>query len=1334
MFSIHFFNSFHQNYSLGCLFVFICICLFVCLLVVDVPLSTFSVLCMFCSFLNSFGFRLVCFSCACIAVNHFGVRYNGSVVSGYRSSFSFSHLTFKGVNHFSVDIPGYNIKLGSGDVNHFSVENLRFLKNLDIPGYNIKLGSGDVNHFSVENLRFLKNLTLRGESNTRYSSNKTVVSISEFLRIFNFVTSDSKNFQRGFPLIMCVITTLLKLFVRVGVRLANYRVIDTPSRILLRKRRPKSRKLQLITVIGLLIFIFIKANEASSSEVRSNTDTQNFDYANPIVSLFVLSKGRPLNLNFLLLLLLSGDIETNPGPATMKTTCESCLRTIARTHRKVTCVECGSSYHMIHSDVTPQRYNLMQIDRSITFTCEPCVLNQLPFAGVEILEDLDDVVIPQQIESFNLSKGSSLNIAHLNVNGIRSKLDFIKILLRQEKFDIFCINETKIDSTVTDSVLSIPGYVPYRQDRTAHGGGTLIYASTKLTTNRLRRLSKKDFEAVWIEIRPKMTKPIYVCSVYRPPSSKAIENATAYSHYLSSCLNQIKKGSEVFILGDLNIDISKKNNLSSIVNELCKSKGLTQHVKSPTRVTEHSSTTIDLALSNSVHAKDCQVIELGISDHSLVFIRREKTKIERKGRVVKTRSYKNFNNEAFLDDLGNIDWSGVLNTTDIDLATENFNSNVLTVLNRHAPLIERRVPESSPPWIDEVLLTAISERDYLKKVAARSKDPIDFARAKNKRNFVIKLKNRLKREYYQRVLMENRSNSRKLWRTLNEIAPSDKKSNSSPNSLKNEGVEITDKKKMASVFNKFFATVGSKLAETFHFYDTSHINTPINPLQFNFSNVNMSVVQKIVSQLDTNKATGLDGITARSLKAGSPILSFYLAYLFNLSLTTGRVPKAWKKKRVTPVFKKGDTDDVNNYRPISILPISMKIFEKVVHYQVSDFLDSCKLLSPSQSGFRHAHSTDTAVICVSDFILNELGKGKYVGAVLVDLKKAFDTVDHRILLKKLFCYGIRDVSLDWFQSYLGDRFQCTLLENTLSDLTPENHFGVPQGSVLGPLLFLLYINDIGDCIKTGTFYHLYADDTIIIQSADDPDSLRAGLSGQLKDLGQWFYHCKLSVNTSKTEVIFFGRSKKVQDCKSVPPLKFLGDVIESKTEVKYLGVVFDENMTWDQQAKRVRSKAYLALNRVKQVSSLLTEDAKKLLTNALVMPHISYCSNSWSTMSVANRNKFESLMRNVNKVAPLNKTFKQVSDINKAVMMFKGIHKIAPAYLCDQTHLVKDRHDRVTRFADQNNVVVPRSKTRFNDRTFIHSASQVWNNLPTDVKSVNSFLLFRNSVKKHILN
>ena len=317
----------------------------------------------------------------------------------------------------------------------------------------------------------------------------------------------------------------------------------------------------------------------------------------------------------------------------------------------------------------------------------------------------------------------------------------------------------------------------------------------------------------------------------------------------------------------------------------------------------------------------------------------------------------------------------------------------------------------------------------------------------------------------------------------------------------------------------------------------------------------------------------------------------------------------------------------------------MKIFEKVVHYQVSDFLDSSNILSKSQSGFRNKFSTDTAVICVADFVLEELSKGKYVGAVLVDLKKAFDTVDHKILLKKLFCYGFRDNSFAWFESYLTDRVQCTLLGDTFSDLVNEGPYGVPQGSVLGPLLFLLYINDIGQSIRPTVFHHLYADDTIIAISSDSPMRLRKDLSDQLVEIGQWFNQNKLTVNTSKTEVIYFGRSNKVNECKRLVPIKFQGESLGCKNKVKYLGVIFDENLNWDAQVTSARSKAYLKLNKIKQVSSFLDDHTKNMLLNTLVMPHITYCSISWSTMSKANLKKFQSLINNMSKTIPVNKTF-----------------------------------------------------------------------------------------------
>ena len=1189
-----------------------------------------------------------------------------------------------------------------------------------------------VNHLSVENLCFLENVTYKGDCKDR--SDNAIRTLSKFIN-FVFFTK-SKNSEICYPLIICVITTLLKFFVIAGVKVSNYRIIETPRRVLIKKRPLKSRNLKMITVISLTILIAIKINDTKTFDDIRLTDTQqSLCQVENLASLFIISKGKPLQINTLLLLLLSGDIETNPGPRPVRITCEGCLKTIAINHRMVSCVECNSSYHIAHANVSPRLYNRMQVDETITFACQPCIFKSLPFHEVDELEDQDDFVMPDRIEPLNLFKKSSLNIAHLNVNGLRSKLDFIKILLRQEKFDILCLNETKIDSTVTNSEISVPGYLLFRLDRTLHGGGTLIYYSDSLNVKRNARLTSKAHESLWVELRFEKSKPIYICSLYRPPCSKAIEDTVKYTQYLSSCFDNLRKNSEIFILGDFNVDMSKKNNLSSLVSELCKSRVLTQHVSSPTRVTEHSSTMIDLAISNSNFARDCSVADIGISDHSLVFIRRERTKVNRQPRIIKTRSFKNFNQDLFLEDLGNLDWSRMMTSENVDEAADIFNSNVLEVLDHHAPMVERRIRHDSPPWVNEVLLNAISERDYLKKIAARSeRGSIEWQRYTKKRNSVIKLNNRLKKEYYQKTIDDNKTQSRKLWKTLQNLVPGSKSNNVTPHSLTHENKEISNKKEMATIFNKFFATVGSKLGETFNFSGTDHIAVPVNENQFNFSRVNLYTVQKIISQLDNNKATGLDGINVRALKFGSPILSFYLAHLFNLSLSTSSVPKCWKRKRVTPVFKKGDSDDVNNYRPISILPITMKIFEKVVHSQVSDFLDSSNILSRSQSGFRNRYSTDTAVICVSDFILEELGKGKYVGAVLVDLKKAFDTVDHKILLKKLFCYGIRDTCFDWFKSYLSDRAQCTLLGDACSDMTSEGAYGVPQGSVLGPLLFLIYINDIGQSIRSTSFHHLYADDTIIAISSECPIRLKKDLSDQLSEVGQWFHLNKLTVNTSKTEVIYFGRAKKLKECKSLVPIKFQGDTLECKTSVKYLGVIFDENLNWEAQANNARKKAYLSLSKIKKISNCLNESTKKMLLNALVMPHITYCSNSWSTMSKANHKKFHSLIDKISRVTPLDKTFDQIIEYNKTLTMFKGMHGIAPSYLCNRVNPANQRHARRTRFAIQNNIVVPLTKNSFAKRTFINSTIPIWNNLPNEMKQIQSLVTFKSSLRSHIFN
>ena len=853
----------------------------------------------------------------------------------------------------------------------------------------------------------------------------------------------------------------------------------------------------------------------------------------------------------------------------------------------------------------------------------------------------------------------------------------------------------------------------------------------------MSHVSKKSNETLWVEVKRKKSKSVYVCAVYRPPvRGQNLDVVERYKSFLMSCVDKLPKDSEIFMLGDFNCNMLQTNRLSGIINDLCKARGLFQFVDVPTRITETSSTLIDLVLSNSDHAMDCQVHDIGLSDHCFISIKRGELKVERQPKFIESRSFKNFSEEIFLDRLGNLDWTNVMNASNVDDAAEAFNENVLQVLNALAPVTKKRVRESNPQWVTEELLASIKRRDYLKKIASRSKDENDWLNFKQQRNFVVNLKNRLKKQYFQNVIDESKDDSKKLWKTLNSLIPNDKKSNTTTHFITHDGKEITDKKQIAETFNKFFSTVGSKLAAAFTFSETSHISPKSVQDEFFFHSVSLSTVSKIISGLNNGKATGLDDICVKSLKAGSPILAYYLTHIFNLSLRSGVVPKCWKRKRVTPLFKKGDADDVNNYRPISILPIPMKVFEKIVHCQVSEFLEKNNIISEFQSGFRNKHSTDTAVSYVADYVLEEVAKKNYVGAVLVDLKKAFDTVDHVILLKKLFCYGIRDVPFDWFESYLSDREQCSVVGDCKSSFMSEGKYGVPQGSVLGPLLFLLYINDIFDCVHSKTFCHLYADDTVIIQSAKSAESLKTGLEMQLEYLSAWFYCNKLSVNTTKTEVIFFGRKQKVSECKDMPPISFQNCPIETKSHVKYLGVIFDEGLTWEKHAALVRQKAYLGLNKIKKVSTTLNNDTKRLLVNTLVYPHLGYCVNTWSNTLSHVRKRFESLSRQIDRVTPMNKSFDKVANYSTALMTFKAVQKICPSYLSKRFVLCgngggPDAQGVNTRAGLDKKIRVQRTRNKFDSKTFLHNATSIWNNLPTDLRQTKSLVTFKAKAKSH---
>ena len=306
----------------------------------------------------------------------------------------------------------------------------------------------------------------------------------------------------------------------------------------------------------------------------------------------------------------------------------------------------------------------------------------------------------------------------------------------------------------------------------------------------------------------------------------------------------------------------------------------------------------------------------------------------------------------------------------------------------------------------------------------------------------------------------------------------------------------------------------------------------------------------------------------RLLKDSADIVAKPLTSIINTSLLTGIVPDEWKGAKVTPLHKKGAKSNLDNYRPISVLPAASKLLERAVHSQLYSFLTKNKLLSPYQCGFRKCHSTQFTAL--SDSVRRAMDQGLLTGAVFIDLQKAFDTVNHQILLNKLEQFGISNMELSWFKSYLQDRYQVVHIENELSEpclLSP----GVPQGSILGPLLFVLLMNDLPGVLTTCSTL-LYADDTVIFYSGKDLLDIQLTLERNLTQVNSWLKDNSLFLHKDKTQSMLFGTEPRLRSADSFT-VNFNGENIERVSEYKYLGLVMDETLSWNSHVKYTINKA-----------------------------------------------------------------------------------------------------------------------------------------------------------------
>ena len=678
---------------------------------------------------------------------------------------------------------------------------------------------------------------------------------------------------------------------------------------------------------------------------------------------------------------------------------------------------------------------------------------------------------------------------------------------------------------------------------------------------------------------------------------------------LESTMSKLRIDCDTIILGDFNICLLNNNSrLKNKYTDLLNSYNYTQVIDKPTRVTQTTASLIDHIHTNNPN-KICQagVIETGLSDHFITYCTRKVIRGQiNKHNTISIRSMKNYNEDSFIEKLQNMDWAVVLNSIDdVNVAWEKFKTLFTLAVDEIAPMKDIRIKYRTEAWMNEEILELMQTKDKALSLSNTNKHDNELRKEYNKlRNEVNRLIKKTKANYFHEKVEEHKDNPKLLWKQFKTLGYSNKNKEKTQIVLEIDNDKCFDSKKVANHMNNFYLTIASTLQNQIinvqNIFDTStnifkdyYRNKGIMPKSFTISEVSEDFVYKELCKLDPNKSTGIDGIKSKFLKDGANVIKSVITHIINLSIKTNTVPDELKYAIVKPLYKKNSRLEVGNYRPVSILCIVSKILERAVYVQIQEYLKANKLLYEFQSGFRKSYSTDTCLINLMDYIRILKSKGNYVGMVLLDLQKAFDTVDHEILCNKLEAMGINFTK--WFKSYLGDRNQIVVANETSSEPGIVS-CGVPQGSILGPLLFLCYVNDMAISVKCKLL--LYADDSALIVSGSNPQSIADTLSKELESCRQWLMDNKLSLHLGKTESILFGSKRKLRKVESFD-VKCGNETIKHVNSVKYLGVQIDNDLSGNSIVKDIVTKVNLRLRFLYRYKDLLNYGSRKTLCSAL---------------------------------------------------------------------------------------------------------------------------------------
>ena len=958
-----------------------------------------------------------------------------------------------------------------------------------------------------------------------------------------------------------------------------------------------------------------------------------------------------------LFLMLSGDIQCNPGPGIPK--CMVCENEIMENHQTLKCDGCDRWAHL-NCEGNSSSYQVTQA-KYLAWECPLCALPNVSnsffsisdlnlsnsFSLLDSIDESNDELHPRTSSpkhandkihsSSRLNKQISIKVLIVNCRSLKSerkKLQFQELIATHNP-DVICGQESHIDNTFTNGEIFPDRYNVSRKDRDVNGGGVFVAVSEKFVSTTEYHLDSAC-EIMWCKICLVGLKPLFIGSFYRPTNDKPDSLNGPYQS-----LNSLSKNGalpNIILGGDINLPSIKWTNhtinpnpqygyrVNRLLLDITEEHALHQHVDKPTR----GDNILDLLFSTYPDLVENVEVSSGMSDHSVVTAvisvnPKSKPKRPRKVFLFKKMDLNKMKKEAsrFRDDF--ISERSALNSTN-ELWNE-FTNKVNDLLHENVPM--KLIREKwDVPWMTGSIKKLIRKKHRVYKTMQKYNTHENKTKFKNLQKTVQKMMQSSKNDYLMGLLLNTGSNdskqaikstdhtnvsiNKKFWTYIKSI----KTNGSGVGTLSVDDQEISNAKEKAEALNRQYSSV---------FTNENITNMPCMDGEpyptIDEVDIDVDGVEKLLKDINTNKASGPDGIPSRVLKDLSEELAAVITKVFSKSIETGELPDDWLTANVTAIFKKGKKYDPANYRPVALTSVTSKLMEHILYRHIITHLEKLNILSPFQHGFRANHSCESQLVITTEDLAKNLDNHLQTDVLILDFQKAFDKVPHQRLLSKLEFYGIRGNILKWITKWLTSRTQRVVVDGEIS--SPANvKSGVPQGTVLGPLMFLIYINDIADNISSETSIRLFADDCLlyrVIKSFSDTVTLQ----NDLTSLSNWAIKWQMSFNISKCKTLRITTKRNP----IIQPYTMAGDELEAVNHHPYLGIELNHNLKWSEHIGNVTAKANRVLWFIRRNAGRCPTSVKQQMYFALVRPILEYASIVWDPHTKTDIQKLEMVQR-----------------------------------------------------------------------------------------------------------